>query len=63
MGIFRPDRAPRKQPDAWLPLKAALFVTGALAAVVGMALRQDWLVTAAVVPLALGVGLRFLRPR
>lgn len=50
-------------PDIWLPLKMSLFVAGAATALVGMALERDWLVTVAIVLLALGVLLRFIRPR
>lgn len=57
------SRRGRSGPDIWLPLKLALFVVAAAAAVAGMALRVDWLVTAAIVLLALGILLRFLHPR
>lgn len=63
MGLFRPRRDPAAGPDVWLPLKMALFVTGAAAAVAGIALDRDWLINAALGLLALGFLLRFLRPR
>lgn len=63
MGFFRPRRDPAAGPDVWLPLKMALFITGAAAALAGIALDRDWLVNAAIALLALGFVLRFLRPR
>lgn len=63
MRLFGLRRDRPQGPDIWLPLKMALFVVGAAAAVAGMALERDWLVTVAIVLLALGVILRFVRPR
>lgn len=60
--LFRLRRERSVSPDIWLPLKVALFIAGAAAALAGMALRQDWLVTAAIVLLGIGILLRFVRP-
>lgn len=49
--------------DRWLGAKIALFSVGAALAVVGMALRIDWLVWVAVAVLASGVLLRLLAAR
>lgn len=46
--------------DGRLPVKIALFTVGALLAVVGMALRNDWVVTAAAVVLGAGILVRLL---
>lgn len=63
MGLFRPRRDPAAGPDLWLPLKMALFVTGAAAAMAGIALHRDWLVNVAIGLLLLGFLLRFVGPR
>lgn len=63
MGLFRPRRDPAAGPDVWLPLKMALFVTGAAAAMAGIALNRDWLVNVAIGLLLLGFLLRFVGPR
>lgn len=57
------SRRNRGGPDVWLPLKVALFIAGAAAAVAGMALQRDWLITAAIVLLGVGFLLRFVKPR
>jgi hypothetical protein len=53
------SRAPAPD-DRWLYLKLASFVVGAGLALLGLALRNDLLVTIAIIVLALGVVLRFL---
>jgi hypothetical protein len=57
------SRRNRGGPDVWLPLKTALFIVGAAAAVAGMVLDRDWLITAAIVLLGIGFLLRFVTPR
>lgn len=49
--------------DPWLGPKLWIFGIGALLALLGMALENDWLIGAAGVVLAAGIGLRFLRRR
>lgn len=46
--------------DGWLQVKVWLFTLGALVALVGMGLRNDWLIGAAGLLLAGGVLLRFV---
>lgn len=46
--------------DQWLSAKIALFTAGALLAVVGMVLRNDWVIGSAGLVLAAGIALRFL---
>lgn len=48
------------EDDPWLRPKLWLFSAGALAAVVGMAMENDWLIGGAGVVLGIGVLLRFL---
>ncbi|HUG39005.1 MAG TPA: hypothetical protein VMM12_00885 [Longimicrobiales bacterium] len=54
--FFRRDA----RDDAWLPAKVALFTVGALLAVAGMALGNDWVIGGAALVLAAGIGVRFL---
>lgn len=46
--------------DGHLPTKIALFTVGALIALVGMALRNDWVIGLAGIVLAAGFLLRFI---
>lgn len=45
--------------DDRLPAKIAIFTVGALLALVGMILQNDWVVGAAAVVLAAGILIRF----
>lgn len=54
--FFRRDRS----DDEWLQVKIGIFAVGAVLALLGMGLGNDWLVAAAAVVLASGVVLRFL---
>jgi len=63
MGWFWADRRPRPGEDPYLRHKVALFTAGTLAAVLGIALERDWLVTVAIVILAIGILLRVLPRR
>jgi len=47
--------------DPWLQAKLWIFTTGALLALLGMGLRNDWLMGAAGLVLGIGVVLRFVR--
>lgn len=49
--------------DRWLHAKITLFSVGALVAVVGMAMRNDWVIGVAGLILAAGVLLRFVPRR
>ena len=49
--------------DGWLEAKIVLFGAGALLAVVGMSLANDWILGAAGLLLAAGVVLRFIPSR
>jgi hypothetical protein len=60
MNWFFPDRKARSDGDRYLPFKIGLFVAGAAAALLGIALGQEWLVTSAIAVLAVGVLLRLL---
>lgn len=46
--------------DEWLSARIALFTAGALLAVVGMVLRNDWVIGAAGLVLAAGIAVRFI---
>lgn len=46
--------------DQWLQAKLWIFTVGALLALLGMGLRNDWLMGAAGLVLAIGVVLRFV---
>lgn len=46
--------------DEWLQVKLWLFGTGAILALLGMALHNDWLMGLAGLVLAAGILLRFL---
>jgi hypothetical protein len=64
--LFRPDRTRRAGP--WLEWKVRIFVTGAVLGLAGIFLDERGLVVAALVVLALGVGIGLLpggrgRPR
>lgn len=45
--------------DPRLPAKIALFTVGALLAIVGMILENDWVIAGAAVLLLAGIALRF----
>ena len=60
--IFRVDRQ-RRGTDRWLELKLALFAIGAALALLGFALRREWLVDVAIGVLVVGFLLRLLRRR
>ena len=47
-------------PDPWLTAKLWLFGVGALLALLGMTLANDWLIGAAAVALLAGLVLRFV---
>lgn len=47
--------------DPWLDVKLWIFGLGAILALLGMGLRNDWLIGAAGIVLAVGVLLRFVR--
>ena len=49
--------------DPWLQPKLWLFSIGALLALLGMALVNDWIIGAGAVFLIAGFGLRFVKPR
>lgn len=46
--------------DPRLPVKIALFTVGAVLAVVGMLLENDWVIAAAAAILLAGIALRFV---
>ncbi len=46
--------------DPRLPAKIALFTVGALVAIIGMILENDWVIAAAAVILLAGIALRFV---
>ncbi|HUE77178.1 MAG TPA: hypothetical protein VMM83_04485 [Longimicrobiales bacterium] len=48
--------------DPRLPAKIALFTVGALLAIVGMILENDWVIVGAAVILLAGMALRFSGP-
>lgn len=58
--LFRPTRS-RRGPDRFLPFKMILLALGGATAIAGFMLEIDWLVTAAVAPLVIGLGLNFRR--
>lgn len=47
--------------DPWLQVKLWLFSIGALLALMGMLLQNQWLIGAAALVLAVGIVLRFVR--
>ena len=49
--------------DPWLRPKLWLFSIGAILALLGMGLENDWLIGAAALVLLAGLLLRFLKPR
>ena len=55
------DRA--RRAGRYLEWKVRLFTLGAVLAVVGMAMSQDWMTWVAIVVLVLGMALRFLPDR
>ena len=63
MGLFRPDRTRREQPDRLLKLKMMIFALGAAVALAGMAIERRGLLLAAVIILGVGVLLRFIPAR
>lgn len=58
--LFRPRRG-RTGHDRFLNVKMALLGAGGVIALVGFALDIDWLITAAIVVLAIGLGLTLRR--
>lgn len=62
MGLFRPSRE-RRGPDRFVWWKVASFAVGAALGLAGIFMHVDGLVLAAVVVLAVGVGLRLLAGR
>jgi hypothetical protein len=48
------------EDDAWLQAKLWLFTVGALLALAGMLLENQWLIGAAALVLAIGIVLRFI---
>ncbi|HEY8469660.1 MAG TPA: hypothetical protein VIL18_08460 [Longimicrobiales bacterium] len=63
MGLFRPDRTRREQPDRLLKLKMIIFAVGAAVALAGVAYERQELILAAIIILAVGVLLRFVPSR
>ena len=63
MGWFFTDRKPRPGGDPHLPCKLGLFGAAALAALFGIGLEREWLITLAIVLLAAGLVLRLLPRR
>jgi hypothetical protein len=63
MGLFRPDRTRREQPDRLLELKMLIFAVGAAVALAGIAYERRELILAAIIILAVGVLLRFVPSR
>ncbi|HEY8519088.1 MAG TPA: hypothetical protein VIN61_03335 [Gammaproteobacteria bacterium] len=63
MGLFRPDRTRREQPDRLLNLKMLIFAVGAAVALAGVAYERQALILAAIIILAVGVLLRFVPSR
>jgi hypothetical protein len=57
---FRPSRQ-RRGSDRFLDLKMILLALGGCTAIAGFMLRIDWLVTAAIFPLVIGVALSLRR--
>jgi hypothetical protein len=57
---FRPSRE-RRGSDRFLDLKMIMLALGGCIAVAGFILRIDWLVTAAIFPLIVGVALSLRR--
>lgn len=55
--FFRRDRS----DDDWLQIKMGIFAVGAVLALLGMGLGNDWLVGAAALVLLSGVALRLFR--
>ena len=49
--------------DGWLQVKLWLFGLGALLALIGMALENDWVIGAAGLVLLAGLAVRFLPDR
>lgn len=49
------------EPDPWLTAKLWLFGIGAILALLGMGLANDWLIGAAALALGAGLLLRFVR--
>lgn len=62
MGLFRPSRD-SAGPHPYTSHKMALFAIGAAIALIGIGTETEWLVTVAIVVLAIGVLLRFLPAR
>lgn len=56
--MFGLDR--RRRAGVWLEWKVRLFTVGAVLAVAGMAMEEDWLVWTAIGVLGAGFILRFL---
>lgn len=62
MVLFRASRE-RRGPDPHLDLKIAIFSIGAILAMIGMALDNQWFIYAAIGVLAVGVILRLVALR
>lgn len=60
--LFRPSRD-RRGSDRYLIPKIILLAAGGTMAIAGFMLELDWLVTGAVVPLAIGLALNVWRSR
>ena len=61
--MLRPSRERRDEPDRFLDLKIALFLVGAVFGVAGMVRNNKTLIIIAMIVIALGILLRFVRPR
>jgi len=58
--LLRPSRE-RRGPDPLLGPRMLLLAAGGVMAIAGFMLHFDWLITGAIVVLAIGIGLSFRR--
>jgi hypothetical protein len=61
--MFRISRERREGPDPFLDLKIGLFLIGAILGAIGMARSNQTLITIAIVVVAIGILLRFVRKK
>lgn len=59
--MLRPDRTPRGEDPMLLP-KMIIFVLAAVVAISGMIMQRPWVIFSAILILAIGFLLRFIRP-
>jgi len=62
MALLRASRE-RRGPDPYTNIKIAIFSIGAVLALIGMFLKNDWFIYAAIGVLAIGVILRLVTAR